>query len=131
MDDPRAPYQQVAHSIRAEIRSGALPPGGRLPSVNELASTYGVAKMTVQKALNELREEGLIVSWQGRGTFVRERATSGEPEANADGPFEVIMRRLDAMHDEMRRLDARLSRVETEQKTQSPPPGETDQPAER
>lgn len=118
MDDPRAPYQQVAHAIRAEIRSGALAPGDRLPSVTELASKYGVAKMTAQKALGELREEGLIVSWQGRGTFVRERPITGEPVATPDAPFEAIMQRLDAMYDEMRRLDARLSRIESDREAQ-------------
>jgi DNA-binding transcriptional MocR family regulator len=49
------------------------PAQGRLPTRNELAKTYDVAPMTVQNALRELREEGLIVSRQGRGVFVRER----------------------------------------------------------
>jgi DNA-binding transcriptional regulator YhcF (GntR family) len=72
-DDPRPPYVQVANSLRAAILTKKFQPGDKLPSRNELAKTYGVAAMTVQNALRELREEGLIVSRQGSGVFVRER----------------------------------------------------------
>lgn len=70
-DDPRPPYQQVAARLRAAIRTRALAPGERLPSGNDMAATYGVARQTVQQALRLLRDEGLIVSRQGSGTFVK------------------------------------------------------------
>jgi DNA-binding transcriptional regulator YhcF (GntR family) len=72
-DDPRPPYVQVANALRAAILTKKFTPGDKLPSRNELAKTYNVAPMTVQNALRELREEGLIVSRQGSGVFVRER----------------------------------------------------------
>lgn len=72
-DDPRPPYVQVANALRAAILTKKFSPGDKLPSRSELAQTYGVAPMTVQNALRELREEGLIVSRQGSGVFVRER----------------------------------------------------------
>jgi DNA-binding transcriptional regulator YhcF (GntR family) len=72
-DDPRPPYVQVANALRAAILTKKFVPGDKLPSRNELAKTYDVAPMTVQNALRELREEGLIVSRQGSGVFVRER----------------------------------------------------------
>jgi Bacterial regulatory proteins, gntR family len=50
-------------------------PGEKLPSGNELAQRYGVARMTTQQAMHILRDEGLIVSRQGSGVFVRERTT--------------------------------------------------------
>jgi DNA-binding transcriptional regulator YhcF (GntR family) len=74
-DDPRPPYQQVANALRAAILTGKLTPGEKLPSGNELATRYGVARMTVQQAIRILRDEGLIVSRQGSGVFVRERTT--------------------------------------------------------
>jgi DNA-binding transcriptional regulator YhcF (GntR family) len=74
-DDPRPPYQQVANALRAAILTRKLAPGEKLPSGNELASRYGVARMTVQQAIRILRDEGLIVSRQGSGVFVRERTT--------------------------------------------------------
>jgi DNA-binding transcriptional regulator YhcF (GntR family) len=72
-NDPRPPYVQVANLLRAAILTKKFSPGDRLPSRNELAKAYAVAPMTVQSALRELRSEGLIVSRQGSGVFVRER----------------------------------------------------------
>jgi DNA-binding transcriptional regulator YhcF (GntR family) len=72
-DDPRPPYQQVANALRAAILTRKLAPGEKLPSGNELARRYGVARMTVQQAIRLLRDEGLIVSRQGSGVYVRER----------------------------------------------------------
>jgi DNA-binding transcriptional regulator YhcF (GntR family) len=72
-DDPRPPYVQVANAIRAAILTKKFASGDKLPSRQELAKAYNVAPMTVQNALRELREEGLIVSRQGSGVFVRER----------------------------------------------------------
>lgn len=72
-DDPRPPYLQIANALRAAILTKTLAAGEQLPSGNELAKRYGVARMTVQQAFKILREEGLIVSRQGSGVFVRER----------------------------------------------------------
>ncbi|GAA4593715.1 GntR family transcriptional regulator [Planotetraspora phitsanulokensis] len=72
-DDPRAPYLQVAHQLRAAILTRKFAPGEKLPSGPELAKTFGVARMTVQQAIRELRDEGLVISRQGSGIFVRER----------------------------------------------------------
>lgn len=74
-EDPRPPFQQVASSLRAAILTRKLEPGHQLPSGAELAKTYGVARMTVQQAIRLLRDEGLVVSQQGRGVFVRERTS--------------------------------------------------------
>lgn len=72
-DDPRPPYQQVANALRAAILTRKFAPGDRLPSGPQLAQTYGVSRMTVQQAIRLLRDEGLVVSRQGSGVFVRER----------------------------------------------------------
>lgn len=72
-DDPRPPYQQVANALRASILTRTLKPGEKLPSGAELGQRYGVARMTIQQAIRLLRDEGLVVSRQGSGVFVRER----------------------------------------------------------
>src|SRR6266545_7773595 len=72
-DDPRPPYVQVANALRDAITSGTLRPGEKLPSGSDLAERYGVARMTVQNAVRLLRDEGLVVSRQGSGVFVRSR----------------------------------------------------------
>lgn len=63
-------WQQIADDIRADIESGALPAGAKLPSGPELAEIYGVAKDTAAAAVKALREEGLLTVLLGRGTFV-------------------------------------------------------------
>jgi DNA-binding transcriptional regulator YhcF (GntR family) len=72
-DDPRPPFQQVASIMRAAILTRKYEPGERLPSFGDLAKHFDVAPMTVQKAVGLLRDEGLIVTRQGKGSFVRQR----------------------------------------------------------
>jgi DNA-binding transcriptional regulator YhcF (GntR family) len=72
-DDARPPFQQVAAVLKASILTGKYQPGDRLPSYAELASQFEVAPMTAQKAVGLLRDEGLVISRQGKGSFVRQR----------------------------------------------------------
>jgi GntR family transcriptional regulator len=68
-------YGQVADAIRADIREGRYPPGTQLPTMQELRERFGVSDTTIRAALVQLRSEGLTVSYQGRGVFVREQGT--------------------------------------------------------
>ncbi|HEX6074590.1 MAG TPA: GntR family transcriptional regulator [Micromonosporaceae bacterium] len=115
MGDRRVPYLQVADALRQAIRAGTFAPGDRLPTVAELADQYRVAKMTVQRALTSLRDEGLVISWQGRGTFVRQRDDDHGVTGEGQSPYETIMRRLDLMGNDLRRLEDRVARLEAEQ----------------
>lgn len=72
-DDPRPPYLQIANALRAAILTKKFEPGEKLPSGPELAERYGVARQTVQSALRVLKDEGLIVSRQGQGAYVKGR----------------------------------------------------------
>lgn len=72
-DDPRPAGQQIADRLRAAILTRKIAPGEKLPSGPQLASRYGVAKMTVQQAIDTLREEGLVISRRGSGVYARER----------------------------------------------------------
>ncbi|KQX50842.1 hypothetical protein ASE09_12480 [Streptomyces sp. Root66D1] len=78
--DPRPPYVQAADVLRAAIRDGELRPGERLPSARELQRRFGIASSTVQNALRLLKEEGLIYSVLGRGSYVRAQDSETEPE---------------------------------------------------
>ena len=62
---------QVARDLAEEISSGGIRPDSRLPSEAELAAQYGVARVTVRRAVAKLREEGLVVTVHGRGTFTK------------------------------------------------------------
>ncbi|WP_217496015.1 GntR family transcriptional regulator [Agrococcus sp. SGAir0287] len=63
--------------IVEQISSGALGPGTRLPSEQDLAKRYGVSRMTVRQALDLLASEEVIVRKHGSGTFVREHSRQG------------------------------------------------------
>lgn len=65
-------YRAIADALREKIDSGGLPPGSKVPSENELMGTYGVEQPTARRALEVLKNEGLIVARRGAGTFVRE-----------------------------------------------------------
>jgi len=59
--------------ITADIFSGKLRPGDRVPSERELIEYYRVSQMTTKRALNELAEQNLIVRIQGKGSFVNDQ----------------------------------------------------------
>src|SRR6185436_2500613 len=65
------PHRQIATSLRQRIRSGEWGAGERLPSIPALADGYGVAKQTVQRAIDQLRVEGQLITRPGSGTYVR------------------------------------------------------------
>ena len=69
--DDRPPYRQIAAELRRHISAGTLAAGEKLPSESELIEHFGVARMTVRQAVQELRTEGLVVAEHGRGVFVR------------------------------------------------------------
>jgi len=71
-DNERPIYVQLVEKIRLEIISGNLELGSRLPSVRELALTARVNPNTMQKALVELEEEGLVYTERTNGKFVTE-----------------------------------------------------------
>lgn len=66
------PWQQIADSLRRQIEDGTIPPGGRLPSTVELEAEWEVARETIRKAINHLKDEGLIEGVQGMGIFAVE-----------------------------------------------------------
>ena len=73
--DNTAPiYLQIAEKIKNDIVSGELSPGMRLPSVRELALQLKVNPNTVQKALAELENAGLLFTERTNGKFVTEDA---------------------------------------------------------
>jgi len=66
-------YAGVKQVILDRIRSGEWPPRHRVPSENELVVELGVSKMTANRALRELANEGELLRIQGVGSFVAER----------------------------------------------------------
>lgn len=63
-------HRRIRAEISERIRSGAWPPGHRVPAEHELMAAYGCSRMTVNKALAPLAEQGLIVRRRKAGSFV-------------------------------------------------------------
>jgi DNA-binding transcriptional MocR family regulator len=63
-------YRQLIRHIRAQIESGTLPPGTRLPASRDLAQQIDISRISVVNAYAELRAEGYLSAHAGRGTFV-------------------------------------------------------------
>lgn len=68
----RPVHQTIRDDLRLRIGGGEWGPGERLPSELDLATNYGVARMTVRQAIGALAAEGVIIRRQGLGTFVSE-----------------------------------------------------------
>ncbi len=76
--DSRPIYEQVAESFRKLILSGVLPPGEKMPSVRELATSLTINPNTIQRAYRELEIDGYICTVPGKGSFVSQRDEAAE-----------------------------------------------------
>jgi GntR family transcriptional regulator len=90
---------QLAGSVRAAVKNGALAPGDRVPSVRELADIAGVNVNTARAVYARLESEGLVRSEQGRGTFVE------TPRSDAPAPSRRQLR------EQIAALEATLARL--------------------
>ncbi|SNY90206.1 GntR family transcriptional regulator [Cohaesibacter sp. ES.047] len=63
-------YRQIATSLEADITSGKLKEGDKLPSERVLAEQFGISRMTARQAMRELTAKGILVTRTGHGTFV-------------------------------------------------------------
>lgn len=64
-------YLQLAAAVRQRIERGDLQEGNKVPSLKDLQSEFGVARITVRQAMDRLEREGLISRHKGKGTFVK------------------------------------------------------------
>jgi GntR family transcriptional regulator len=67
---PEPPYKQIAAILRKRIESGQYAPGTRIPTESELVEAFEVARSTARRAVEALRETGLVYTVPGRGTYV-------------------------------------------------------------
>jgi len=89
---PRARYKSLVDTFAADIRSGKMPPGTRLPTHRQLAAVHGLALVTASRVYTELEAMGLVSGETGRGTFVREISL---PPGQGSGQMPVAAGMLD------------------------------------
>ncbi|MCU1392501.1 MAG: putative GntR family transcriptional regulator [Ilumatobacteraceae bacterium] len=63
-------YQEIADAVRARVAAGDYAPGRLLPSEAELSAEFDASRVTIRRALETLRDDGLIAARQGFGWFV-------------------------------------------------------------
>ena len=71
--DPRsgvATYLQIVQQVKEALRLGTIDVGDQLPTVREVVADLAINPNTVAKAYRDLEHAGLVVAYQGRGTFV-------------------------------------------------------------
>lgn len=91
-------YRTIADDLRKRVEAGEFRAGGLLPSESELSGTYQVSRVTVRKALDLLRDDGLIDARQGFGWFV------------AAAPLRQTLGRLGTIEEQLVELGVRSER---------------------
>ena len=105
LEAAKSQYRQVADLLREGIERQDYAPGSTLPAESELAAEYGVSRVTINRAVQLLRGEGLVRVLRGRGTVVRaippirrnssrRYARSSREEDGSRGAFDFEIRRL-------------------------------------
>lgn len=104
-------FVRVAETLRKAIADGDYTPGQKLPSGQDLSAELGVAIGTVRSALDLLRQEGLITTRHGQGSFVLDRPEqSGGHSATDDltlvrAELAEINRRLESIEERLGEID--------------------------
>ena len=84
---------RIADDIRTKIETGEYSPGQQLPTYDEIAAEYLCSLAVVRKAVDMLRQQGLVITRQGKGSYVRER-----PRARRHGMDRYARRHWAAGH---------------------------------
>ena len=106
-------YAQLIEQIKVGIVTGAFPPGERLPSVRDLATEAGVNPNTMQRALAQLENEGLVYSQRTAGRFVTEDETR-IGETKRDLAQRLVARFMEALRSLAISREETLSLMEAE-----------------
>ncbi|MFD5090397.1 GntR family transcriptional regulator [Amycolatopsis thailandensis] len=113
LSDPRPAYLRIATLVRDQIQLGDLKPGDQLPSMRALAEQYEVGVETIKRSLELLRAGGVIVSRQGKGSFVSERAddapASLPPSAGIADQVDALRAELAGVKERLAQLEARVN----------------------
>lgn len=113
LKDARIPlYQQLMEELKAGISSGRYGAGQKIPSEAELSEIYGVSRITVRRAVEELCRENYLSKYQGKGTFVNESKVARKIKQTGTMSFTDACREngmeADAHVVSLKRSDARV-----------------------
>jgi len=100
-------YYQVYSLVREWIYEGLYAPGAKLPSEAELCRSFGVSRITARKAVELLVRENLVVSLQGKGTFVVEDLA----DAHTLGDMDQLIRKVERLGRQSEIRDATIEEM--------------------
>ncbi|MFF7544258.1 GntR family transcriptional regulator [Streptomyces canus] len=83
-------YEEIAESLRARIAAGEYAPGATIPSGRDLAEQWGVSRATAIKAVDVLRNDGVVVAKQGTGFVVTETPVARPAGARRAGSARIL-----------------------------------------
>lgn len=97
--EPILKSDRIISFVTENIRNGKLEPGQAVPSINESSRKFGVARKTVVRAYDRLKENGLIESWPKRGYFVINKKPDTKLKVllivhSFDGHWEILYNRF-------------------------------------
>jgi GntR family transcriptional repressor for pyruvate dehydrogenase complex len=95
---PRSLAHELIERLTADITSGKLRPGTRLPTEQEMIAATGVSRTVVREAVAALRAEGLVLTRQGVGAFVADHARR---------PFRIDPVKLRSLHEVLEVMELR------------------------
>lgn len=108
LDEPRKPRSlglDLVDKLTADVRSGRLVAGDKLPSEAEIMKHFGVSRTVVREALSKLQAAQLVETRHGIGTFVLPQ--------NSAPTFQISPHQLGTLHEVIALLEFRIS-IETE-----------------
>src|SRR5436190_28568 len=107
---PLQRYEQIAERLTADIRSGLLAPGEKLPAERELARAMEVSRASVREALAALQLRGMVETRPGAGTFVTADAPSRSAGGAHDASPSALLEARAQLEPAIARLAARSAR---------------------
>ncbi len=108
--DGRPMYLQIMEQIKLRIAVGDWQPGFKLPSIRELAVDAKVSVITIKRAYQDLETEGVIVTQQGKGSFVAAEDDIGQrlKEAELDQHLTQVIKTAKSVQLDVEELISRL-----------------------
>ncbi|WP_026928805.1 GntR family transcriptional regulator [Glycomyces tenuis] len=116
LTDPRSPSGRIETDLREAIRTRALKPGDRLDTYDTLAQQYGVDKNTVAAAVGRLRDQRLVYTKRGVGTFVIDQSKIGADPNDEAALDNEVSESLTELHRKLARIEQRVAALEQENK---------------
>lgn len=110
-DNERPIYSQLIDILKLKIVSGEYKPGERLPSVRDISSEAGVNPNTMQRAMQELENQNLVLTQRTAGRFVTEDKERVEMtrEELAEGHIQSFVKLMEQLGYSKSRLIALLA----------------------